>query len=159
MTPALLPLTADRGITFNEPIAFFGILFAGSTYRMQVRLEPDSPGGAIISLTTTTSSSAAGVRLVYSGSATLAAHVAAGRITQAQANAAKLANGYSDTDSVDLSVLNLRILAATMALASYPADEAGDELPLHYDLLATLPGGDELKYVYGPFTVRGTVTQ
>lgn len=155
-----LPLFGDRGLVFDEQLAFFDQgNFTGGTFRMQVRQVPDEGGSPLVSLTTTTSTTAAGVRLAYGGTDTIANHIAADRITEAQAAKA----GYVDADTVELSVLEMRILSATMLGLPYPDElglgQRGDNLPLAYDLLVTLPGGDEKKRAYGPFIVRPMVTQ
>lgn len=154
--PALIPLYADRNVIFAATIAFFGFDFTGGSGRMQVKLAPDASGSALIDLASTTSSTAAGVRIAYAGTDTLANHIAAGRIDPAD-----LPQQYSDltdTDDLTLSIVGIRILKAAMALASVPAPESGDTEVLAYDLLITPSGGDEDKYAYGPFNLRGTVT-
>jgi hypothetical protein len=153
-SPAKIDLYADRNVLFGVSFGFFEKDFTGASFAMKVRQEPDEGGTALITLGTTTSSTAEGVRRIYAGSDTIANHIAAGRTTAAKAAKA----GYALTDTVLLSVVGVRILAATMALAAYPSDELGDNLPLAYDLLITPSGGDADKYVYGAFIVRGTVT-
>jgi hypothetical protein len=158
-SPAKIDLYADRNILFQQSAAFFDEDFTGASFAMKVRPVPDAAALAI-SLATTSSSTAEGVRLVYVGTDTIANHIAALRITEAQARANAQANevGYDPSTSIALSVVSIRILAVTMALAGYPASEPGDNLSLAYDLIITPASGNQDKYMYGAFIVRGTVT-
>jgi hypothetical protein len=159
MTPAQIPLFADRDVLFGQSFGFWKKDFTGASYLMKIRLTPDAGGSALITLTTTASSTAEGVRTIYAGTDTIANHIAAGRTTEAKAAAA----GYALTDSILLSVVGVRILKTTMGGAAIPYPEAigqgqrGDNVVLAHDLLVTPSGADEYKAVYGPFTVRGTV--
>jgi FlaG/FlaF family flagellin (archaellin) len=152
-SPAKIDLYADRNILFQQSAAFFDEDFTGGSFAMKVRPVPDAAALAI-SLATTSSSTAEGVRLVYAGTDTIANHIAALRITEAQAKANAQAKevGYDPSTSIALSVVSIRILAG------YPASEPGDNLNLAYDLIITPASGNQDKYMYGAFIVRGTVT-
>lgn len=147
-------LYADRYVMFTLQMAFFNEDFTGATFAMKVRDKPDEGGLPAISLATTTSTTTDGIRLIYAGTDTVANHIAAGRVSEAQA----LKAGYTTTDTVALSVIGFLITATTMALTDYPAYEIGDIRELAYDFLITLPSGITEKYFWGDFNVRGTVT-
>lgn len=150
----LLPLQADRDLWFvSDPIVFTEEDWTGGTFRMQVRLEPDMPGSPLASLATVTTA-VQGVQLTYAGSDTVANHIAAGRMTAQDASTL----GYATTDTLTLSIVVLRINSTTMS-AMPAAPETGDDLTLYYDLLATVAPLPEQKRLYGPFVVKGTVTQ
>lgn len=151
-TPAALNWVADRNVVFKRTIALPNYDFTGGSFRMQVRDRRDG-GATRASLTTVSSAAAEGVRLVYAGTATVAAHIAAGRLTQAQADQLGLSSGTS----LLLSQLGIRINKSTMqAMPVGPV--LGDDRTLFHDLLLTPSGGDEDVYARGTFTVRAGVT-
>lgn len=147
--PANFPLYGDRNVAFSATVAFIGFDFTGAAARMQVRTAPDVGGTPLVSL-----SVGSGITISYAGTDTVANHVAAGRITEDE-----VPSGYVDTSNMTLSLLDFAISKAVMALSSAPAEEDGDSIELAYDILITPSGGTEDKYQYGPFIVRGTVTQ
>jgi hypothetical protein len=148
--PANTPLYADRNVAFDATVMFVGWDFTAATIRMQVRLAPDTSGTPLINLAT----GGSGVTVDYAGTDTVANHISAGRITPEQ-----IPSGYEVTDQMTLSLVTFSVAKAAMALASVPAAENGDDINLAYDILVTPGGGAEDKYQYGPFVVRGTVTQ
>jgi hypothetical protein len=151
-TPAALNWAADRNVVFKRTIALPNYDFTGGSFRMQVRDRRDG-GATRADLSTVTSGSAEGVRLIYAGTATVAAHIAAARLTQAQADQLGLASGTS----LLLSQLGIRINETTMQ-AMPLGTEVGDDKVLVHDLLLTPSGGDEDVYARGDFTVRAGVT-
>lgn len=158
-SPLRYDLGADRGISFVQPLSFLGYDFTGATYRAQVRLVPDATGSPLISLTTVTTN-AQGIKLLYAGSATVAAHITAGRLPISIYQYTNPNTGalYASSDTVTLSQIRLLIDNSTMNGLPFP-NERGDNLILAWDLLITLSGASEDKFAYGSFTVRGTVTQ
>lgn len=162
-SPVKIDLVADRGVAFSDTITRVGVNLTGATFRMQVRLYPDAPGTPIITMTT-----GAGVFLSYGGTATVSAHITAGRLTSEIYSYVNPATGvnYVAADSVALTVLLLGVSAATMAgvptgLIPYPA-ERGDDWVGAWDLLVDTDGGGsatEDKWFYGEFRVRGSATQ
>lgn len=158
MATAALDLIADRSLTYQETIVFLGDDFTGAAYAMKIRPEPDATGTALVSLTTVTDTSQ-GIKLLYAGTATIAAHVSAGRL-QGVPIAVNPATGvaYTSTDTVALSQLQITITNTTMA-GMPAAIEAGDDLDLAYDLVVTPAGGIAQKRLAGSFIIRATVTQ
>lgn len=153
--PANFTLYGDRRLAFNDTVAFFGFDLTGAAVRMDVRTAPDASGAALLTLSTGTGE----ITIAYAGTDTVANHIAAGRISRED-----LPNegGYSelaDGDNLALTLIDLHIDAADMVLAAVPAFENGDSVELAFDILITPTAGEEEKYAYGPFAVRGTVTQ
>lgn len=151
MTPGNYPLAGDRWTALVELIPFIGWDFTGAVFAAQVRLTPDATGAALVDLATVGSASAEGLRLVYAGTATIAAHIAAGRLQS-------IPPGYQSSDSVLLSLVGIRINETTMEGLPFPA-ERGDDPVLAWDIHITPSAGIKQKYLGGSFTVRAGVTQ
>lgn len=152
-------LVADRLLAFEQFVSFASLDFTGATYRMQLRTKPDVTGSPLASITGT-STSAGQITMPYNGSATVAAHITAGRLTAAIYGFVNPATGvaYAPTDTILVS--QVRLFFTTTAMAALPAaDNAGDDVELSYDLLVTQSGDFERKQLYGSFIVKGTVTQ
>ena len=152
--PIRYDLFGDRGLALLETIPLVGYDFTGATMRAQVRLTPDAIG--LVSTLTVT--------MPYAGTATVAAHIAAGRIPVAIYDHVNPATGvnYVGTDNIAVSVIQLALSAAHMAADIPAADETGDTVTLAWDLLIDRDGAgsaSEDKWFYGAFVVRGTVTQ
>lgn len=150
--PAPIDLHADRWVACIRELAFVGFDFTDATFAAQVRINWDVAGSPLASLGTTTSSSAEGVKLMYAGSATLDAHIAAGRLDAVPSN-------YAGTDVVLLSSVRLRINETTMEGLPVNNDEDGAPMVLVWDLHITPSGGVKDKYAGGKFIVRGGATQ
>lgn len=152
--PVRWDLFGDRGIAFQEIITFVAQDFTGAAFRAQVRLTPDATGSPLITPTVT---------LLYGGSATVSAHIAAGRLTAEIYKYVNPATGvnYVAGDTVAVSRVQLSISAANMVAPSVPAaNELGLDSVLAWDLLIDPAGGAlEDKWAFGSFTVRGTVTR
>jgi hypothetical protein len=154
-----IDLTADRGLAYIETITRVGVDYTGASFRMQVRQNPDVGGTPLVNLATVTTN-AEGLKLMYAGSATVGAHITAGRLTADMYNYVNSATNakYVSGDTVTVSQVRILIDNSTMNTLPYP-EERGDDLTLAYDLLVTLSGASESKDYYGIFKVRGTVTQ
>lgn len=152
--PGRYNIAADRWVACIRTLTFIGYDFTGGTFLMQVRAVPDVAGTPPINLSTVTLSTAEGVRLIYGGTATVTAHIAAGRMTQAEADAL----GYSGATSVTLTQLGIRINETTMEGMPFP-DERGDDWVGVWDMHITPSGGIKDKYIGGDFTVRAGATQ
>lgn len=148
--PALIPIAADRWVACIRTIAFVGLDLTGAAFASQVRIAPDTSGAPLVDLTTVTTAAAEGVRLIYGGTDTIANHIAAGRLNA-------VPPGYSNSSSVPLSVVGLRINETTMEGLATPLD-ASDKI-LAWDMHITPSGGTKDKYAGGTFTVRAGVTQ
>lgn len=149
MTPGNLPLAGDRYTPFLETLVFLNLDFTAAVFKLQVRARKD--GGPLYADLGTVTTAAEGVRLLYGGTDTIAAHIAAGRLSA-------VPSGYVSGDSIALSQATIRINEATME-AMPLGTEAGDDLELFWDLHITPSGGMKQVYVEGPFTVRAGVTQ
>lgn len=155
--PIAYDLYGDRGLAFSDIIAIVGQDFTGATFAGQVRLFPDAGGSPLVTLT---------VALGYGGSATVAAHVSALRITADIYNYVNPATGlkYASSDTIAVSLLNVSATAAAMSspgTGAIPVAAVGlGEVQLAYDILIDPSGAPpQDKWVYGSFFVRGTVTQ
>jgi hypothetical protein len=151
LSPGRLPFGGDRWTAFVRTLQLEGVDLTGATFAMQLRLLPDTPGSPLVSLGTVTSASSEGVRLIYGGTATVAAHITAGRIETAP-------DGMVDADNLELSLIGIRINESTME--GLPATgEVGDDTPISWDIHITPVGGIKQRWLFGPFTVRAGVTQ
>lgn len=151
MNAAEVDIYADRWTPFVKSVAFIGFDFTSGTFAMDVRTSRDAPGAALIALTTQTLASAQGVRLSYSGTDTVSAHISAGRLTE-------VPPGMTTSTSVLLSVLTIRINETTLEGLPFP-QERGDDLELVYDLHVTPSGDDKKVFLRGKFFVRAGATQ
>lgn len=157
-TPARLDWGADRYVPFIRTMALVGYDLTGAAFIMQVRDRKD--GGTLrADLATVASASAEGVRLVYAGSDTVAAHVTAGRLTNAIYEAVNSATGakYAAADIVAVSQIGIRINETTME-AMPLGDPAGSNELLYWDIQITPLGSTKDVYAYGNFAVRAGVT-
>lgn len=149
-SPGRLPLAGDRWTALTRTLEFEGVDFTGATFAMQVRDRKD--GGALrADLATVFSGAAQGVRLIYGGTATVSAHIAAGRIDA-------VPDGMTADQSLILSLVGIRINESTME-AMTPATEIGDDATVYWDLHVTPSGGLKDLYLYGPFIIRAGVTE
>ena len=149
LVPANVELRGGRWVPLITTVRIIGINLTGATFKMQVRLYPDAPGSPLYEGLTVTSATAEGVRLVYGGSATVSAHIAAGRLTE-------IPDGMLGTDSLNLTILGIRVNETTMEGFPFP-DERGNDLELAWDLHVTVT--DKQKYMGGKFVVEAGVTQ
>lgn len=147
----VLPIVADRWTAFTKTLSFIGIDWTDAVFAAQVRTEPDVSGPPLVDLATVGTSAAEGVHLIYAGSDTIDAHVAAGRLDD-------VPEGFAGTDAALLSQVGIRINEATMEGLPFPA-ERGDDLQLAWDLHITPAGGLKEKWLEGRFTVHAGVTQ
>lgn len=153
LKPGYLPLQADRQTPFVCTLSYIGIDLTGAAFKAQVRDRKDG-GNVYADLTTVGTVNTEGFRLAYAGSATVSAHVAAGRGTLAQFAEA----GFVGADTVTLSQVAMRINELTME--AMPFDGViGDDLGMWWDQHITPSGGTKEKYLFGEFVVRAGVTQ
>lgn len=151
MQPGRYDIGADRWVACIRTFTFVGVDFsAGFLISAQVRLTPDAPGSPLINLNAVSTLSSEGVSLGYAGSATVTAHIAAGRLSAVPA-------GMVASDTVALSVLNMRINETTMESLPLPAERGGNVV-LAWDMHITPSGGIKDKYMGGDFIIRSGVT-
>jgi hypothetical protein len=151
--PARVDLAGDRYVPFIETIPVLEEDFTGATFKMQVRDRKD--GGTVrADLATVGSIASEGVSIGYAGTDTVANHIAAGRLDQADANAL----GLVGTDSLAMTTLGIRINEVTMEAMPEPV-EIGDDLELVYDMHITPSGSYKDLWFGGTFTVRAGSTQ
>lgn len=146
---AAVDIVADRWMWFTETYSFIGFNFTGADFAMQVRQTKDTTGTPLIDLSTATGG-AQGVELLYAGSATITAHMAAGRLPG-------VPDGFSASDTVTLS--QIRIVIDSLVMQGLPfQEERGSDNVFHYDLVVDLPTPTPAIYMRGTFTVRAGVT-
>jgi hypothetical protein len=149
--PIRWDLFGDRGVPFSDTLPIIGQDFTGATFAAQVRAVPDASGSPIKTLT---------VSLTYGGSDTVANHIAAGRIGR---NIYDYVNpstgsGYVASDTIALSMINVAV--ADMSTGIQAASPTGADVVLAWDMLIDPSGAaPNDKWIFGSFTVRGTVTQ
>lgn len=149
--PIRWDLYGDRGLDLVDTLPIVGQDFTGATLAAHVKRVPDAAGSPLLTPTVT---------LVYGGTATVSAHIAAGRIGVAiygYVNPATNAK-YVAGDSIAVSVIKVAVAAASMVDPNVPAmNPPGDNVVLAWNLLITPSGGIQDKWVFGDFIVRGTV--
>lgn len=150
--PGRLPLNGDRYTPFVRTLALFEVDLSGATFAMQVRDRKD--GGTVRADLATVTTVAEGVRIINSGTDSIAGHIAAGFITLEQAEDA----GYTTTDTVALTLLGIRINESTMEAMPF-GTEVGDDWVGYWDMHITPSGGTKEVWLYGTFTVRAGATQ
>lgn len=148
--PAQLDLRADRHVRFAETLAFVDHDFSDATFAMQVREQKDG-GELLVDLSTVTDAAAEGVRLIAASSATLADHIAAGRIDE-------VPTGYDATETVVISEVGIRIAEASMAALPYPPVRGGEQVLVWDMVVATAPGEEDV-IAGGKFIIRAGVTE
>jgi hypothetical protein len=158
MQAPIVPINADRWVACRRTFKFMHFDFTGASFRLQVRNYADDVTGSLINLVTA-GAGAEGLHLTYGGSDTIANHIAAGRMTEVP----KWLNPttgeqYEASDVVSLSIISMRITAAHMSALPFSTPK-GDEVELAWDLHITPAGGDEDRYVGGPFIVEPGATQ
>lgn len=146
-----LDLEADRWTAFAETWRFSGEDWTGATLLAQVRLYNDAPGSALIDLTTVTSSSAEGLRIIYAGTDTVGNHVTAGRLPA-------VPDGMPESDSLALTLIGIRINETTMEAMPFSGERGGDGVFV-WDLHVTPAGGLKQKVLGGRFIVQAGATQ
>jgi hypothetical protein len=150
-------LVADRRVDFIRTWAFDED-FTGSTFKMQIRATPDLTGTPLLEAT----SGSGSFSLPYIGTATVAAHIAAGRLSSDVYTQINPTTGINYVAGDNLLISQLGVgLAATGFLASFPfPEERGDDFQGWYDIIRTPASGPlnpEL-LMRGKFTVRAGVT-
>ncbi len=151
MTPATLPLEGGRWVPFVQSLTFKGVDLSGASYAMHIRLYPDAPGSPLVNLAVVGSSNAQGIYPVYADTNTVNAHIAEGRLSA-------VPDGMVGSDSLALTVIQIRVNETTMEALPYPA-ERGKDNSLAYDLHVTPSGRDKQVWLRGPFTVEAGVVQ
>ncbi len=153
MRPAATPLSGGRWVPFSETWGFQGVDLTGSDFRMQIRLTPDATGAALVDMGAVATASEQGVRLIYAGTATIAALLAAGRMLRDE-----VAAGALDSDSLALSIVGVRINETVMETLPFPA-ERGTDAVLAWDIHVTPSGQLKQVWAAGPFTILAGTTQ
>src|SRR5438270_4450750 len=127
----------SRHVPWSGVFAFLGVDFTGSTFLMHARAVKDSTGTPVIDAST-------GLTIVYTGTATVAAHIAAGRLTADIYGLDNPATGakYVDADPVLLSQLQIKLSTVMLEAVPEPTPLGGD-VPLWYDVVRTPSIGDK----------------
>lgn len=151
ISPGRYDLSADRWVACIRTFSFVGLDLTGANFAAQVRLEHNAPGFAFIDLSTVTTASEEGVRVIDVQTQTIAEHIADGLLD-------KVPPGYAAGDVVVVSQIGLRINEVTMETTPW-GPEREDDAVFVWDLLITPSGGIKDKYLGGDFIVRGGATQ
>lgn len=132
MTPAREDLRAYRWAPMVELFPFEGLDMTGAVFAMEVRLYPDAPGAALVTLGNAVSN-AQGVSLDVEWDADL-----------------------------PTSIVQVRINETTLeGLLPFPGNgtEPGSDVRLSYDLQITMPDFGKRRWVEGAFIIVPGVTQ
>ena len=157
--PGRLDIGADRWVACIRTFSFLGLDLSAATFAAHIRELADGSGSPLVNLGVAATASDEGIRLTYSGTDTIANHIAADRLSAVpDAINPDTAAAYTAEDSVLLSHVSMRIHEATMEALPSPA-EVGDDVELVWDMHITPSGGIKDKYLGGTFTVRAGVTQ
>ena len=150
ISPGQYDIRADRWVACLRQFNFVGVDFTGATFAAELRLTPNATGAALVTLANA-SAGAEGLRLIAATTATVAAHIAAGRL-------AEVPPGYTLASVVVVSEVGMRINETTMEGLPFGPERDSDS-PLAWDLLVTPSGGIKDKYLGGDFIVLAGVTQ
>jgi hypothetical protein len=160
--PAYLDMTVDRWVDWLDLISFIDNDYTGASFKLQIRPIRDTTGTPLLELI-----SGSALTLAYAGTATVSAHVAAGRLTgTGPDNIYTLTNPatgnlYQPTDNVLLSSLSIgvdQIYVASLPFAESFGGKRGDDTILYYDLVVTVGGVTTSVILRGEFIVRAGVT-
>lgn len=152
-------LPADRDVWFIRKFAWIGRDFTGATFKMQVRANRNTTGAPLLNMTNANiATDPLGITLLYAGTATITAHIAAGRLSGVP-NAVNPATGvaYVGGDSVLLSQVEM-FVEDTLMQGLPLAETATDDKVLQYDFLVQPSGGIADVEMTGKFIVRAGVT-
>lgn len=130
INPMVADLRGPRTTLLIGTISLAGIDLTGAAYRLQVRNLADAAGALLANLTTVSTASAEGVRLI----------------------------SVTGSGPAAVSVLGFRFNKTTMAAMPAPV-EPGQDAEFLWDLLITPSGGVEERYIKGRFIVEAGVTQ
>jgi hypothetical protein len=142
----------SRHVPSPNVFSFLGVDFTGSTYLMHVREVKDTTATPVIVATSA-------ISLLYAGSATIAVHIAAGRLTDAVLTLTNPDTDelYAETDTVLLSQLSIKLTKTMLESAPYPA-EVGDDYRAWYDVIRTPSAGDTEIILRGPLIIDAAVS-
>jgi len=126
---AVAALGGPRWQALATTIRFAGVDLTGAEFRLQVRLLPNTPGGALVDLATVASAAAEGVRLI----------------------------GVEMIDGNPVSMVGIRINETTMEGLPFTG-ELGDDSVFAWDMQVTPAGGLKAKWIGGDFIVEAAVT-
>jgi hypothetical protein len=157
--PEEIPIVVrSRQVPWSDTFAFLGEDYTGSTLKLQVRQVPGTTTTALITRT-----SGSGLSIPYAGTATVAAHVAAGRLAgSGDDNIYEIVNPatgvpYVAGDNLTLSQITIAFTVAN--LTAIPIDtETGDTETVYYDMIRTPASGDPVIAMRGPVIVDPGVT-
>jgi hypothetical protein len=145
-----------RRAPFEDYYSFFDENFTGSSFLFQVREIKDTTGAPIFD-------GSLGVVLQYAGTATVAAHVTAGRLFGSGTdNVYEMVNPatgvrYVAGDNVLLSQVKIGLDVATLDDVPFPA-ERGDDWVGWHDMIRTPASGPDLLLMRGSFIVQAAVS-
>lgn len=164
ISPAKINLAGDRWVPFIRTLPIVNADLTDAVFAMHVRAVKDVTGTPLVALATVTTAAAEGVRLIDVTTATIAAHIAAGRLGEVPAGINPATGAaYLATDSVTVSRVGIRINELTMEGLPFPGSgvvgERGDDVVLAWDMHVTPAGGTKDKFFGGGFTVRAGTTQ
>lgn len=126
---ARVTLGGRRYQVCTRSVRIVGVDLTGASFRMEVRLAPNTPGIPLVALGTVTTGAAEGVRLI----------------------------GVETVDGKPVSTLGLRVNKSTMEAMPFTG-ELGDDSVFAYDLMVTPAGGVEQAWLAGDFVVQAGVT-
>lgn len=154
MNAAQIDLTADRQVDYVEKFSFIDKDYSGSAFKMMVRPTKDTFATPIVNL-----ASGAGIDLTYAGTATVSAHISAGRLTVEIYTVTNPSTGnlFLAADTLLLSQVLVDIPVADLAATPFPA-ERGDDLLAWYDVIRFPAVGYEEIVMRGRFSIRAGVT-
>lgn len=126
---ARLPLGGRRYQAYAKTLRFIGVDLTGASFRMQVRMLPNTPGAPLLALATVASGAAEGIRLI----------------------------GVEQINGQPVSTIGIRVNKTSMQALPY-AGELGDDSVFAYDLMVNPAGGLEQVWLAGDFVAQAGVT-
>lgn len=124
-----LSLGGRRYQAYSKTIRLVGVDLTGASFRMEVRMLPNTPGAPLLALGTVGTAAAEGIRLV----------------------------SVEQVDGQPVSTLGLRVNKSSMEALPF-SGELGDDSAFAYDLMVDPSGGLEQVWLAGPFVAQAGVT-
>lgn len=133
ITPAQVPLVAQRWTPFVDVTAIEGFDFTAATFAMHIRLYRDAPGDPLVAL--------------------------ANAASNAEGVSVSVATVPIDGVDTLVSSVQIRIDETTLEALLLNAAGPGEDVILVYDLHITSTGLGKVRWMEGSFTVRAGATQ
>lgn len=149
-TSRMVTLLAPRWSLYKELLSFVDMDLTSAAYKMQVRTAWNT-GSLLLDLGTAATSTATGLRTAMTAFDTIANHILNGYMNS-------VPPGYTSSDLVRVSLVSIRV-PKTIMVTIPNAEDPTEDYEAVYDIWITPSGGDEERYLRGPFIIESGSTQ